>query len=288
MSRKFGEIAGVTIGDLFESRKALNEVGLHRPLQAGISGSQNEGADSIVLSGGYIDDEDYGDEIIYTGEGGRDPQTGLQTSDQELVKGNKALVISFEENLPIRVIRGYQHNSPFSPKLGYRYDGLYRVTNYWQEKGRNGYKIWRFNLERTDLNSLKINLETSKISSIPERVISTITRIVRDSAKVSRVKKMYNNQCQVCGITIKTPAGTYSEGAHIKPLGKPHNGIDDESNILCLCPNHHKMLDYHSFTMNDDFSLVGIVGKLTVNKKHYLNKEFLKYHRNHFYTNSTS
>ena len=27
---------------------------------------------SLVLSGGYVDDEDLGDEIIYTGEGVRD------------------------------------------------------------------------------------------------------------------------------------------------------------------------------------------------------------------------
>jgi putative restriction endonuclease len=33
---------------------------------------------SIVLSGGYVDDEDLGDMIIYTGEGGRDAATGRQ------------------------------------------------------------------------------------------------------------------------------------------------------------------------------------------------------------------
>ena len=37
---------------------------------------------SIVLSGDYVDDEDMGDVIIYTGEGGRDPNTGRQVADQ--------------------------------------------------------------------------------------------------------------------------------------------------------------------------------------------------------------
>jgi len=47
-------------------------------MQAGIVGGTGSGAESIVLSGGYTDDEDHGDEIIYTGDGGRDPRTGRQ------------------------------------------------------------------------------------------------------------------------------------------------------------------------------------------------------------------
>src|SRR5215207_9194293 len=43
--------------------------------RAGIFGSSTQGADSIVLSGGYKDDEDHGDIIVYSGYGGRDPAT---------------------------------------------------------------------------------------------------------------------------------------------------------------------------------------------------------------------
>jgi SAD/SRA domain len=57
-------------------RVDLARSGVHPPRMKGISGSQNEGADSIVVSGGYEDDHDLGDVIIYTGEGGRDPNTG--------------------------------------------------------------------------------------------------------------------------------------------------------------------------------------------------------------------
>ena len=48
---------------------------------------------SIVLSGGYIDDEDNGTLIVYTGEGGRDPEIGRQVKDQTLTGGNAALAI---------------------------------------------------------------------------------------------------------------------------------------------------------------------------------------------------
>jgi hypothetical protein len=53
-----------------------------------------EGADSIVLSGGYEDDEDHGDEIVYTGHGGKDQKTGKQVRDQKLTIGNLALARS--------------------------------------------------------------------------------------------------------------------------------------------------------------------------------------------------
>jgi putative restriction endonuclease len=70
--RHFGDIADVHVGAVFASRAELAQARVHRPLVAGISGSGAEGADSIVLSGGYEDDEDYGDLIVYTGHGGND------------------------------------------------------------------------------------------------------------------------------------------------------------------------------------------------------------------------
>jgi hypothetical protein len=44
--RLFGHIPGYPEGSLFESRAELSDAGLHRPLIAGISGSEREGADS--------------------------------------------------------------------------------------------------------------------------------------------------------------------------------------------------------------------------------------------------
>ena len=52
-----------------------SDKGLHRGLMRGIAPHGS----SIVLSGGYVDDEDLGDVIIYTGEGGRDRNTGQKS-----------------------------------------------------------------------------------------------------------------------------------------------------------------------------------------------------------------
>jgi putative restriction endonuclease len=148
--RVFGEIEGVEEGALFDDRRALSTAGVHRPIQAGISGSATDGADSIVLSGGYEDDEDYGTVVVYSGHGGRDPNTGQQTSDQTFTKQNAALGKNKVLGLPVRVVRGHQMDSPFAPERGYRYDGLYWVDEYWEESGRSRYKVWRFRLRKND------------------------------------------------------------------------------------------------------------------------------------------
>jgi putative restriction endonuclease len=67
--RIIGHVPGTTVGQVFPDRESLAKSGVHPPTQAGISGAASEGADSIVLSGGYEDDEDYGSEIK-KGDGG--------------------------------------------------------------------------------------------------------------------------------------------------------------------------------------------------------------------------
>ena len=70
-----------------------SESGVHRPHVAGIHGRESEGAYSIVLSGGYEDDEDEGEEFTYSGSGGRDlsgnKRTAKQSYDQKLTHMNR-------------------------------------------------------------------------------------------------------------------------------------------------------------------------------------------------------
>src|SRR5262249_57402963 len=104
--RHFGHVAGISVGTRFPTRSALAAAGVHPPLRAGISGSAHEGADSIVLNGGYEDDEDLGDEVIYAGHGGDEPGTGKQIADQELKAGKPALAQKTIYGLPVPGSRG--------------------------------------------------------------------------------------------------------------------------------------------------------------------------------------
>ena len=136
---------GVAVGDTFDTRAELRARGVHRPLIHGICGTGDRRAESIVLSGGYVDDEDHGDRIVYTGAGGRDPETGRQIKDQTFTRHNRALQVSAGAGAPVRVIRG-AGTRPHGPPYGYRYDGLWRVVRVWREPGRDGHLVCRFEL----------------------------------------------------------------------------------------------------------------------------------------------
>ena len=257
---------------------------MHLPTQAGISGSASEGADSIVLSGGYEDDHDEGDVILYTGEGGRDPLTGQQVKHQQLVRGNRALAVSHRDGLPVRVTRGHRHRSPFSPRSGYEYAGLYRVEDHWREVGQSGFLIWRFRLtrlENQDAHHTEADPQHPN-SHHPGRRPTLVQRIVRDTTTARAVKALYDHHCQVCGERLETPAGAYAEAAHIRPLGAPHHGPDVAGNILCLCPNHHVLFDLGAFSVEDDLTLTGLPGRLHVHPQHTLDAAQLRYHRRRY------
>ena len=144
MTSHYGQVSGIPIGRTFATRRDLYDAHVHRTLQAGIQGNKAEGAESIVLSGGYEDDRDLGNEIIYTGEGGRDPGTGRQKEDQQLLRGNLSLARSSVLGTPVRVIRKATNKTATrSPSSStYSYDGLFRVEDYWSEIGISGFVIW--------------------------------------------------------------------------------------------------------------------------------------------------
>ncbi|MER7127296.1 YDG/SRA domain-containing protein, partial [Micrococcus luteus] len=228
MARQFGHIDGHPVGSVYESRQQLHDAGLHKPLRAGISGGALEGADSIVISGGYPDDKDYGDIIIYTGEGGRDRNSGEQVSDQDINNPkNAALVHSELEGIPVRVIRGGHKGSQYAPKSGYRYDGLYRIESHVGRTGIHGFLTWQFRLVKIADGETFVErraaagVTNSRAAGPAPVAVVTVQRVVRSSAVVRRVKNWHAHQCQICGTAIETKDGLYSEGAHIQALGSP-------------------------------------------------------------------
>ena len=58
---------GVLVGECWEDRLECRQWGAHFPHVAGIAGQSSIGAQSVVLSGGYQDDEDHGEWFLYTG-----------------------------------------------------------------------------------------------------------------------------------------------------------------------------------------------------------------------------
>lgn len=289
MSAVIGELPGLSEGDWFADRTALRQAGIHLPLVHGIAGNKQTGAYSVVLSGGYEDDTDYGHQILYTGAGGQKDKK--QVADQDLANaGNAALVESSNRGLPVRLTRGHKHRSPWSPSSGYEYGGLFLITDYWEETGAHGFKICRFRLEKlissepTGGDSSNASEEAKSGQALRRSITSN--PIVRDTDIIKAIKGIYANKCQVCGTTVETQKGNYSEGAHIRGLGYPHNGPDSLENLLCLCPNHHKGFDRGGWSVQDDLTLIGagvIVGsKLYVDPTHKVDLAHFQYHRRCF------
>ena len=138
----FGPIPGIEVGMAWKFRMQISEEGLHRPPVAGIAGTDKLGCPSLILSGGYEDDEDHGDWFTYTGAGGRDltgnKRTAEQSFDQKLDRSNAAIARNckarfnnkdggdagdnWREGKPIRVLRNYKaaKHSKFAPEEGNR------------------------------------------------------------------------------------------------------------------------------------------------------------------------
>jgi E3 ubiquitin-protein ligase UHRF1 len=168
----FGPIPGIEVGMSWMFRMQISEEGLHRPPVAGIAGTEKIGCPSLILSGGYEDDEDNGDTFTYTGAGGRDlsgnKRTAEQSFDQVLTKSNGAIARNckarfdaknggdagdkWREGKAIRVLRNYKgsKHSKYAPTEGNRYDGIYKCVRYWPQKGNSGFIVWRYELRRDD------------------------------------------------------------------------------------------------------------------------------------------
>lgn len=183
--RIVGSIPGVYIGDLFFFRMELCVVGMHGQAQAGIDyvpASQSSNgepiATSIIVSGGYEDDEDAGDVIIYTGHGGQD-KFSKQCVHQKLEGGNLALERSMHYGIEVRVIRGIKYEGGVTSKV-YVYDGLYRIIDCWFDVGKSGFGVYKYKLLRIDgqaemgsaVMRFALSLRTSPLAARPVGYLS--------------------------------------------------------------------------------------------------------------------
>ncbi|ESO96469.1 hypothetical protein LOTGIDRAFT_206317 [Lottia gigantea] len=251
----FGPIPGIEVGMLWKFRVQVSEAGVHRPHVAGIHGREDEGAYSIVLSGGYEDDHDDGDKFTYTGSGGRDlsgnKRTAEQSCDQLLTRMNKALAKNcnapinakdgaeakdWKGGKPVRVVRnckGRKH-SKYAPEEGNRYDGIYKMVKYWPEKGKSGFIVWRYLLKRDDENPAPWTKEgKKKIKSLgleikyPEGYLETLKEKEREKEEKSEKGKK-RKRSDVEDSPEKSPKKTKKVQAEAYKLPKDVKKFVDE------------------------------------------------------------
>lgn len=131
-----------------------------------------------------------------------------------------------------------------------------------------------------------ITLSAGDFTNEPGRYRTILDRVKRDAEPVTELKSLYDNRCQLCGARLASGDGTgYSEVHHLNPLGSPHNGPDDVSNMLVLCPNHHADFDNGVVRVAlDDLSIEHPYDSkvdgthLSVESEHKLSYDSLQYH----------
>ena len=122
---------------------------------------------------------------------------------------------------------------------------LYRVEDSWREPGLSGFQVCRYRLVQLGQDGTPLPIPPGTIPPGPApRAESSVQRIVRNTAVSRQVKALHNYICQVCGELIAIAGGPYAEGAHIRPLGRLHDGPDVAANVLCLCPNDHVRFEF--------------------------------------------
>lgn len=191
--KRIGSIQGIDVGHQFFSRAEMVVVGFHQHWLNGIDYiGQTAGASrkcgknldlegyklpltiSIVLSGQYEDDLDNCEEIVYTGQGGNNLLGDKrQISDQQLKRGNLGLKNCMEQSVPVRVVRGHKCQNSYVGKV-YTYDGLYKVVDYWADKGVSGFTVYKFRLKRLDGQP---PLTTKEVSFTHGRIPKSLSEI---------------------------------------------------------------------------------------------------------------
>ena len=166
---------------------------------------------------------------------------------------------------------------------------------YWERQGLDTFLAWRQDFFRTReqqaadmdedlIDRLQERTETRTGPAPRQEII--INRIIRDSTLSRFLKSLYQHRCQICTFTFRLPNRRhYAESHHVRPLGRTHRGIDKETNMLILCPNHHAMMDYGVIAI---YLEQNVVLTLTRSSSDYnrplqllsyeLDKEFLEYH----------
>ncbi|MFC9317408.1 HNH endonuclease [Streptomyces nigra] len=117
----------------------------------------------------------------------------------------------------------------------------------------------------------------------PRRRVNSM-RSERDPRLVEKIKLLYQQRCQVCGLQLETRFSHYSEAAHIQGLGAPHAGPDKLSNLLCLCPNHHVQFDKLFLFIDEEWNVRQsrdgeLIGTLIRHPEHAIDERYVEYHR---------
>ena len=239
------------------------------------------------MSGGYEDDEDHGDYIVYTGQGGEGKLYGREANRRPGTQARKPRARPQLRRRAAGSGRSRRRGRSSSCSGGgIPVDGLFYVQDYWSEPGKSAFDVYRFQLVRTDDTGAVTNLpEGSQQDGAAPRVRNTGSENCskyRCSARSEGVERLHMSGVWRGDCHIRRPLRR--QAAHIRPLGRPHDGPDIPENILCLCPNDHVRFDYGVIFISDSGEVLTVasgevIGDLRTVAGHTPDHVQFAYHR---------
>jgi hypothetical protein len=143
----------------------------------------------------------------------------------------------------------------------------------------NDDNIFRLNVDfeqRFQLNRINEYYLNENLPGPVQRISVNIDSIIRDQNLVRQVKLIRENTCQICETRLGTAGRPYSEVHHIQPLGGPHIGDDILGNMICVCPNCHKKLDYLYIPIDENLIIE------QNNDNHTIHERYIQWHNDRF------
>lgn len=147
-------------------------------------------------------------------------------------------------NAPIRVIMCDENPKLKKPGAKSTADRRFLDPIKWyiKEYGANGDCV----LQRGELAPAFIDQFSLRELELiqPDKQETITTSYPRSKAVREQALLRANGHCEYCGVQgFKTKAGSlYLESHHITPLSE--GGVDHPSNVIALCPNHHREAHY--------------------------------------------
>lgn len=155
----YGPISGFPSGSWWGIRMDCSRDRIHDPFDENIQNGPF-GVTSICTSNVNLnEDVDLGNFLTVTGQ-----KFSIGASEKD------PLIKNYKNQIPVRLIRSYNLFNEFAPKTGYRYDGLYIVTNFWIGVNTDSIKYYKFAL-------LRINDQEPPLWSTKPAPLSTSNHI---------------------------------------------------------------------------------------------------------------
>jgi hypothetical protein len=149
------------------------------------------------------------------------------------------------------------------------------------------YMFLGFEESKAERRAAKEGATPPALKAETQRRETLIKQIIRRGENRRFLQTAYAGLCQMSGVRLIMPDGSFSiDCAHIRPLGKPHSGKDDVSNMLSLSPTMHRLFDRGCVRIDPDTLAINMLHgndvphrpRLLVRENHIVSSENLTYH----------